>query len=184
MAAPEYPPPPLDHAGPWSEEDFFALPVDHRVELVDGSLVVSPSGSNRHSRLGLRVGAALDVASPAGWDVLENPNVRLGPDRILIPDVAVIACADMTATFNEATTVHLAVEIVSPGNAAVDRILKPRLYAEAGIARYLPVEWVADEPVGHLFALDDSGYGEIATGATIDLDEPFTVRLDLAAMVR
>jgi hypothetical protein len=38
----------------------------------------------------------------------------------------VLARADMTASINDAADVVLVVEVVSPGNAAVDRILERR----------------------------------------------------------
>ena len=42
MAAPV--PEVFEHSDPWTEEDFLALPVDRRIELLDGALLVrSPS---------------------------------------------------------------------------------------------------------------------------------------------
>jgi hypothetical protein len=46
VAAPEHQvPDPYAHSGPWTEEEFLALPVDTRLELVDGTLVMSPRAS-------------------------------------------------------------------------------------------------------------------------------------------
>lgn len=186
MAAPQPSAPHLPatfaHSGPWSEDDFLSLPRQAHAELVDGLLVMSPSGLHRHQRLMMRISAFLDGLAPEGWDVLPEPNIRLGPDRILIPDVAVIARADMDAVITDATDVPLVVEIVSPGNAAYDRILKPRLYAEAGVAHYLRVEWVNRRPEGHLFVLDGADHREVVTSSVIELDTPFAVELDLVAL--
>jgi Uma2 family endonuclease len=173
---------PFARSGPWTEQDWLDLPTEGHVELVDGALVMSPSGANAHQRLALRIGAVLDAEATDGWDVLPEPNVRVGPDRVLIPDVAVIAHADMTSAINDAADVVVVVEIVSPGNAAVDRILKPRLYAEAGIRWYLRVE--QEGPVGHLHVLDDGAYRETARGPVLELTEPFPVTLDLPRLAR
>jgi len=182
VAAPQQVPDPYAHSGPWTEEEFLALPVETRLELVDGALVMSPSGANAHQRLASRIWGALDTAAATGWDVLAEPNVRLGPDRVLIPDVAVIARADMAAAINDAADVVLVVEVVGPGNAAVDRILEPRLYAEAGIRWYLRVE--QEGPVGHLHVLDDGAYRETAHGPVLELTEPCPVTLDLPRLAR
>lgn len=183
MAAPEHHIDPYAHAGRWTEEDFLALPVDRRVELVDGSLVMSPSGSNEHQLLATRLWAALDRAAPDRWTVLPAVNIRVGPDRILIPDVAVLDAPDIRATFNDADRASLVVEVVSPGNSFMDRVIKPQLYARAGIARYLRVEQDHEGPAGHLHALDGGEYREIARGGVIELDHPFVTTIDLVELL-
>jgi hypothetical protein len=71
----------FDHADPWSEEEFLALPVDRRVELLDGSLLVSPAGRALHQWLSSQLWAILNAAGPAGLRTLEAVNVRVaGPD--------------------------------------------------------------------------------------------------------
>jgi Putative restriction endonuclease len=46
----------------WTEAEFLALPVDRRLELLDGALLVSPSARLRHQRLSSRLWAALNAA--------------------------------------------------------------------------------------------------------------------------
>lgn len=182
MAAPDQIVDPFAHDGPWSEADWLGLPESSRVELVDGALVVSPNPTNRHQRLNGRLFALLDAAAPTGWEVLIEPNVRLGTDRDVIPDTAILSRADMDTLINDAADVMLVAEIVSPGHAAYERLLKPRLYAQAGIRWYLRVEPTA--LTAHLHELRDGEYVEVAAGATLDLDEPFGVRVDLPGLLR
>ncbi|GAA4792057.1 Uma2 family endonuclease [Actinomycetospora chlora] len=185
MAAPEQEHvDPFAHDGPWTEADVLALPVDRHVELLDGSLLVSPTGSHRHQWLSSRLWAALNAAAPRGMRALEAVNVRVGQDRLLIPDLAVVEEPDMAALVADASAVRLVVEIVSPGNAFTDRAVKPQLYAQAGVPVYLRIEFVDDEPVGHLHELVDGTYREIARDSTVTLAGPFPVTLDLGTLAR
>lgn len=69
----------FDHAGPWTEEDFLALPEDRRIELLDGELLVSPYAGHAHQRASSRLWRMLDDAAPAAFEVFETINVRVGP---------------------------------------------------------------------------------------------------------
>jgi Uma2 family endonuclease len=173
----------LHHSEPWTERDWLALPESPNVELVDGALVMSPSGRPRHGVLIFRLCAVLDAVAPPDQRVLMEPNLRLAPDRVLIPDVALVAgTTDLDAVVNDASLAVLVIEVVSPGDAAYDRMLKPRLYAEAGIRWYLRVE--QEGPVGHLHELVDGAYREVARGAVVEIAEPFPATLDLPHLTR
>ncbi len=177
----------FDHPDPWSEEEFLALPVDRRVELLDGSLLVSPAGRALHQWLSSQLWVVLNAAAPAGLRVLEAVNVRIAPGRILIPDLSVVADPDLDVVVFPAADVRLVVEIASPGSLAVDRAVKPHLYAQAGVPHYLRVELRHREPTGLSFALQGERYVETARFAPGDpthMAEPFPVSFDLAALIR
>jgi Uma2 family endonuclease len=174
------------HPGPWTEDEFLAQPPNPRVELLDGSLLVSPAGTGLHQWLSFQLCVVLNAAAPRGMRALEAVNVRVAPGRILIPDLTVLTRPDLRALRYPAAAALLVVEITSPGNAYVDRAVKPQLYAQAGIPSYLRVELERGEPSGLVFALDGDQYVETARftpGETTRLDVPFPVEFDLAALV-
>ncbi|MBV9013590.1 MAG: Uma2 family endonuclease [Pseudonocardiales bacterium] len=183
MAAPV--PEVFSHVGPWTEEEFLALPVDRRLELLDGALLVSPSTRVSHQRLSLRLWAGLDAVVPPGLEVLEAINVRVGPGKILIPDLAVLTTPGLDRTVCDATDVALVVEITSLGNATVDRAVKPQLYAQAGVPHYLRIELGEECPRGLVYQLSRQRYVQVAcaeVGQPLVLTEPIAVTLDLATL--
>lgn len=183
MAAPV--PEVFERRDPWTEEEFLGLPVDRRIELLDGALLVSPSARILHQRLSSRLWAALDAAVPQGLEVLEAINVRVGPGKILIPDLAVVTIPGLDLTVCEATKVVLVVEIASPGNSAADRAVKPQLYAQAGVPHYLRIELGEAGPCALVYQLTRDRYTEVArvnAGQPLVLREPIAVTLDLTAL--
>jgi Uma2 family endonuclease len=75
-------------------------------------------------------------------------------------------------------------EIVSPGNAATDKVLKMHYYAAAGIPWYLLVE--QDTGALHLYRLDGDRYREetvVSAGGVLRLTDPVTVELDPLALL-
>jgi Uma2 family endonuclease len=179
----------LEHNGPWNEEEYLALgETAQRIELFDGSLIVSPAPTGRHQRLSFVLCTAFDSAAfDAGLLAFEAVNVRLHTGRIMIPDL-VIADADDEFVVLDAQHVVLVAEIVSPGNAANDRILKMELYAKAGIGWYLLVEpGPSDSVTLRLLRLADGSYvphAEAGPGETLAGEEPFGFRIEVDAIAR
>ena len=175
------------HGGPWTEDDYFALgESNERIELIDGSLYMTPAASSEHQRCSRYLANLLEEAAPLGFDVIEAVNLRLGRDRILIPDIVVTTRLDEEVKFFDPADIALVAEIASPSNATTDRVLKSHLYAAAGIETYLRVELGEHGPVLYLHRLRDTAYALVAEGGKghpLRLDRPFPAEIDPARLL-
>jgi len=180
MAAPQ--PEPTVHTGPWTLDEWLALPEGPPyAELVDGLLVMSPVSAYRHQRLMVRLWRQLDAAAPGEYEVMPDSNVALGGDRALIPDFCVIDRPGFDGIILSARHVVLVGEIASPSTRVYDRTTKRALYAEAGVRYLLMVDPSCQPPSAVCYALLDGDYVEHARSedGLLRLDRPFPVRLDL-----
>lgn len=131
-----------------SEEEFLALPESTGpIELLDGEVYIPPAPTFEHQDCVLSLGTTLRAwarAHPPARVGLAPLDVRLGPNRIVQPDVALWVDGLASTASPIATVPTLIVEVLSPGSRGYDRLTKRLLYAEAGVAEY----WILDPGVG------------------------------------
>jgi Uma2 family endonuclease len=181
----------LSDPGPWTEAEFLALgETEDRIELVDGDLRVSPSPTGPHQVILHYMFACLDdPALEAGLAAFPDVDVRLGPGRILTPDI-MVGKWRWEPGIADATEVVLVGEVTSPSNAAFDRKEKMGLYAAAGIEWYLLAE--PDLPAYRtvtlvLHRLEDGRYVRHAVaepGQILTSDRPFPFTIPTARLIR
>ncbi|MFB6721272.1 Uma2 family endonuclease [Kribbella sp. NPDC056345] len=183
------------HVGPWTIDDVEGLPDngDHtRYELLTpGVLTVTPAPGTVHQRASRRLANLLEAAiaaAKAPYEVLETVNVEIPGGRLTEPDVVVVdrAVSATAPSRYQGASVLLVVEIVSPNTHPQDRIIKPELYAEAGIDFYWRLEL---EKRPHLIAskLSNGKYRRTLTalgGVLSTVEEPYPMQVDPAALAR
>lgn len=177
------------HAGPWTENDWLALPESMgRVELLDGSLLVSPHPAGPHQRIVRNLAGVLEAAALDEFEIFEGLHVRVAPGSVLIPDIAVLNTPGLDHTIFDAELADLVVEVTSPSNSWNDRVTKLYAYARAGIPNYLRVD--LDQGVERVsataYALTSDGVYADVTRLDLNgrplLDHPFPVALALTEL--
>lgn len=129
----------------WTAAELAALPEDgKRYEIIDGALLVTPAPLPVHqrmvTRLVLRLGPYVD-ATRIGELFVAPGDVALAADTVVQPDVFVVpAGAHPLQRWGDAAGLRLAVEVLSPATADVDRTTKRVLYQRARVDEY----WIVD----------------------------------------
>jgi Uma2 family endonuclease len=166
-------------SGEWAIDDLEALPNNGlRYEILDGTLLVTPAPTPRHQTVVLELAVLLRKACPPDHQVFVAP-LDWQPDgrTSLEPDLLVVR-RDRIGEKNITQPPSLVVEVLSPGTARIDRLLKFSRYAEGGIEQY----WIVDPQVPSLqvFTLVEGAYTLLAEGAA---KTPVTVAEPVALTV-
>jgi len=191
----------MPRTDPAAEADWFTVlerlwyelepPEGVRIELIDGELIVSPTGSVWHSGAvyGLTV-ALIRLAERRSWVIHTNLTAHISPTRErLIPDL-MVAPKD-APPFGEcellASGALLVAEVVSPWSQRRDREVKPRAYAQGGVPLYVLIDKFDKPPTVTLFSQPgEGGYGRrqaAGAGEPLRLPEPFGIELDTARLL-
>jgi Uma2 family endonuclease len=132
-------------------DDLLTLPREARAEILGGEIVPMPSPLPRHSKVqgALRrfIGGPFDDddgrGGPGGWWILIEVDVRLSPHDVVRPDLSGWRRDRLPDPWDIRpidVTPDWICEVVSPSNAAVDRVTKRHLYAKHGVSFY----WIVD----------------------------------------
>jgi Uma2 family endonuclease len=134
----------------WTASEVRRLTADApnwwpRYELIDGDLVVTPSPGPPHQRAVTLLLVALATycdAHAVGIAMPSPADIELEPESVRQPDVFVLPTAEWKRIAREgfpARELLLAVEVLSPSTADVDRVAKRALYQQR-VSEY----WVVD----------------------------------------
>jgi Uma2 family endonuclease len=114
--------------------------TEFRYELVDGALLVTPPPELTHVVIANRLGHRLRTSLSDDWEVVTDPGVYFDLRNYREPDMVVFRRAVISTGRLSPSDVLLAVEVMSSGSGATDRIAKPAQYAAAGIAHFWRIE--------------------------------------------
>ena len=130
----------------WTVDDLQDLPDDgQRYEVIDGELFVTPAPALLHQRaLGVlhRLIADYLDREPIGYVYFAPVDVIFSPKRGVQPDLLVVPGVDGRSpkSFAEAKRLLLAIEVLSPSTARLDRVVKRALYRDEGVPEF----WIVD----------------------------------------
>jgi Uma2 family endonuclease len=164
-------------------DDLVGLPEDLRYELIEGRLVLAPTGLPIHQFLEVRIANAIEENCPDQFlvnveqAILRNRHNELRPDVMLIREEG----ADRSPVLP--ADVPMVVEIISESSRYSDRGEKAKWYAELQIPSYWLVDPLAERVTLTVLGLDPDGQyrPRFQTDGLVTVDEPWPITLDLPA---
>ena len=133
----------------WTAEDVRAMQDEDRAwpryELIDGELLVTPAPTWDHQEAVMSLLRPLSdyvEREPVGRVVISPADIELEPGTVLQPDLFVVPAQDVRprGTWRDVRTLLLAVEVLSPGSARHDRVVKRRFFQRMDVPEY----WIVD----------------------------------------
>ncbi len=126
--------------GQWTEEEFFSLPSNHKIEFSDGYLDFLPMPTIYHQLIMQFLYNELDAfvkAKKLGIVVISGYKAQVRRGKYREPDVLFIKAEHMSDIGKQySKKVDLAIEVVSEENREHDLETKRDEYAQAGIPEY------------------------------------------------
>ncbi|MFV2195923.1 Uma2 family endonuclease [Nocardiopsis sp. LOL_012] len=169
------------------------LPQGYRTEVIDGSIVVSPTPTYRHAWIVKRIERAIDRAQAMDRAGLQMVTVEISttgdryvPDLVVLPESLAMGQGwEGPDWIRPAEELELAVEVVSPSTSVRDWQVKPRGHARAGVPLYL----VVDPAKGELALFSNpkgSEYRDVARALrdeSVKLPEPFGIEIAVNSLL-
>ncbi|MEV4511321.1 Uma2 family endonuclease [Dactylosporangium sp. NPDC049525] len=127
--------------GLFTVDDVLALPEtdQYRLELHEGVIRVVPPANPERQEVQLELAIYL---RGLGRKVYTTIGIQIDQRSYRIPDIAVLRQGEAVTTdvLQSPDLFDLIIEVVSPGSVDEDRLLKSKVYADAGIPEYWRVE--------------------------------------------
>jgi Uma2 family endonuclease len=161
----------------------FEAPEGHKVEVIGGNIIVSPSSTGRHALMNGNLHAELRQLMPRHLAVANGVTLDMtATNERYVPDTLVVSKAvlDTDEWLIGTDQAELVAEIVSPSSADNDRETKVHGCAASGVPIYLLVDPLErsvtsfSEPAGECY----QQVHRVPFGASIELPKPYSCKLD------
>ncbi len=132
--------------GEYTLEDYYALPDEHRVELIDGVIYDMTAPTSIHQilihRISMHIGNYIDSKKGQCIVIMSPLDVQLDCDNrtMVQPDILVICDRSKFRNGRVYGAPDLIVEVLSPSTRMKDLGIKMKKYMEAGVREY----WIVD----------------------------------------
>jgi Uma2 family endonuclease len=179
----------MPHTGHFTAADLATMPDDgQRYEVIDGELLVTPAPGGGHQLVVHALFRALDdyLRRHGNRDLMMAPaDISFGTATVVQPDLFVgeLATFRRTLRWADVRALYLAIEVLSPSTAPVDRGVKRALYQRQGVPQY----WIVDMDARQIEVWTPNAtsaavhrdiltwrHPSVATSVTIDVGALFT----------